>query len=199
MRSCGDGVRGVGEVCDDGNTDPDDGCDATCRIEPGWGCFEPPGSPSQCTNTCGDGRVDYPAEQCDEGEANSDTAPNACRVVCRLASCGDAVLDDGETCDEGTSNSPTEPNACRPTCQVAFCGDGIVDEGEVCDPGLGEELPAERCAQRCFADAGRGGGNGGCSALPQRERAAYAWLGLLVAGLLTTARRRTRRGPPAGD
>ncbi len=31
---CGDGVVGFGEQCDDGNTTPGDGCDATCMLEP---------------------------------------------------------------------------------------------------------------------------------------------------------------------
>jgi cysteine-rich repeat protein len=31
---CGDGMRVAGEECDDHNSTPGDGCDATCRIEP---------------------------------------------------------------------------------------------------------------------------------------------------------------------
>jgi cysteine-rich repeat protein len=30
---CGDGVLSPGETCDDGNTEPGDGCSATCQIE----------------------------------------------------------------------------------------------------------------------------------------------------------------------
>ena len=37
-----------------------------------------------------------------------------------------------------------------------------LDDGEVCDPGVGLAIEAERCAQRCYADAGLGG-RGGCS------------------------------------
>ena len=33
--ACGDLVIDVGEQCDDGNTDPDDGCGPTCLFEPG--------------------------------------------------------------------------------------------------------------------------------------------------------------------
>jgi cysteine-rich repeat protein len=32
---CGDGVLDAGEECDDGNTVPNDGCDANCRVESG--------------------------------------------------------------------------------------------------------------------------------------------------------------------
>jgi fibro-slime domain-containing protein len=34
---CGDGLV-IGEECDDGNVDPDDGCSATCTEEVGWTC-----------------------------------------------------------------------------------------------------------------------------------------------------------------
>ena len=52
---------------------------------------------------CGDGVVD-PEEQCDQGSANSDTAPDACRTDCREAYCGDAVVDTAETCDDGNAS-----------------------------------------------------------------------------------------------
>jgi cysteine-rich repeat protein len=193
-RACGDGVRGLGEGCDDANTEVGDGCDATCLVEPGWACFEPPGNPSQCTNRCGDGVIDYPAEECDQGETNSDTVPDACRTVCRPATCGDGVLDTGEACDDGEGNSATAENACRPTCERAFCGDGIVDDGEVCDPGVGLAIEAERCAQRCYADAGLGG-RGGCSVTVGQRGSAPVWAALFLLGLagLTRAGRGRRR------
>jgi cysteine-rich repeat protein len=49
---------------------------------------------------CGNGVVD-PDEGCDEGAANSDTAPDTCRSDCLPARCGDSVVDAGETCDDG--------------------------------------------------------------------------------------------------
>jgi cysteine-rich repeat protein len=41
---CGDGTTqgGCGETCDDGNTDPGDGCSATCTLEPGLACAPAP-------------------------------------------------------------------------------------------------------------------------------------------------------------
>ena len=35
---CGDGVIDASEGCDDINTTPGDGCDASCQVEPGWQC-----------------------------------------------------------------------------------------------------------------------------------------------------------------
>ncbi len=48
---------------------------------------------------CGDGEVDSPREQCDDGGSNSDSTPDACRTACVDAFCGDGVVDTGETCD----------------------------------------------------------------------------------------------------
>jgi cysteine-rich repeat protein len=37
---CGNGVVEDGEECDDGNTDKDDGCDESCKVETDWSCEE---------------------------------------------------------------------------------------------------------------------------------------------------------------
>ena len=53
---CGDGLNMGMYECDDGNNDPEDGCDPDCRIEYGWYCTG--GSPKSrdvCFETCGDG------------------------------------------------------------------------------------------------------------------------------------------------
>ena len=49
---------------------------------------------------CGDGVVDL-GEECDDGLANSDTTPGACRTSCVMARCGDGVIDPDEECDDG--------------------------------------------------------------------------------------------------
>ncbi len=46
--SCGNGVLNNIDACDDGNRVEDDGCDARCRIEPGYTCN---GEPSICAPT----------------------------------------------------------------------------------------------------------------------------------------------------
>lgn len=54
------------------------------------------------TPGCGDGTVDAD-EACDEGDGNSDTSPDTCRLDCLLPRCGDGVVDPGlggETCDD---------------------------------------------------------------------------------------------------
>lgn len=83
---------------------------------------------------CGNGALNQ-AEECDDGEDNDDTKPDACRTDCKSAHCGDGVLDMGEACDEGAANSDERAGACRTTCKVASCGDGTIDDGEECDRG----------------------------------------------------------------
>jgi cysteine-rich repeat protein len=104
---------------------------------------------------CGNGAVDTFGgalarldEQCDEGAANSDTAKDGCRRDCRVAHCGDRVLDTGEVCDDGPFNSNAVPNACRSDCQSrGTCGDGVVDRGEQCDDGNDDE--EDGCTSLC--------------------------------------------------
>ncbi|MCZ7686913.1 MAG: DUF4215 domain-containing protein [Sandaracinaceae bacterium] len=201
VASCGDGSRTPGEECDDGNTESGDGCDALCAVEPGYACFEPSrGRPSECEETCGDGLIHEDAgEECDEGEANSDTAPNACRVRCVRAHCGDGVIDDAEECDQGAASSDATPGVCRTSCRLPFCGDGVVDDGESCDPGGGAALEAASCAGTCeppdggASDGGTGAptdGGCGCRAAGGSGRGALLALAL---GALALAGRRRRR------
>ncbi len=70
---------------------------------------------------CGDGVIDV-GEECDDGEANSDTEPDACRTDCFAAHCGDEVIDSGEVCDDG---SPYGGDGCTPICTAE---DGQLEE-----------------------------------------------------------------------
>src|SRR5205085_2911646 len=54
--TCGDGKVGGSEECDDGNTTPGDGCDASCKAEAG--------------PACGDGNIEKD-EECDDGNVVS--------------------------------------------------------------------------------------------------------------------------------
>ncbi|MDH3623753.1 MAG: C25 family cysteine peptidase [Myxococcales bacterium] len=63
---CGNGVRGAGEECDDGNTADGDGCSATCTLE---------GPP-----VCGDGFI-WEGEACDDDNtASGDGCSSTCEV-----------------------------------------------------------------------------------------------------------------------
>jgi len=105
---CGNSVVDPGETCDDGNIVGGDGCSAACQTELGFQCI---GTPSVCTAICSDG-IRLGTEQCDNGVANSDTVPDACRADCTLPICGDNVVDTGERCD------PTDGVTCDVACQL---------------------------------------------------------------------------------
>lgn len=81
-----------------------------------WGCEGEPIRETVTTTeilaACGDGVVDS-TEACDDGPANSDGDPDACRTDCRLPACGDGVVDSGEGCDDGALRGG---DGCDPAC-----------------------------------------------------------------------------------
>lgn len=64
---------------------------------------------------CGDGELNSPDEDCDDGAANSDTVPDACRSDCQVALCGDGVVDTGEQCDDANDD---EGDDCLADCTL---------------------------------------------------------------------------------
>ncbi len=143
--TCGDGTVDAGEDCDDGNLRGCDGCDSTCTLEVGWACGD-----GILLTTCN--------EECDDGPANSDTTPDACRTTCRLPACADGVLDAGEGCDDGNR---TPCDGCSEICVAEpglTCGDGIpeVGCGEQCDDG--NAVVGDGCLATCRLEVVPGGG-----------------------------------------
>jgi cysteine-rich repeat protein len=146
---CGDGIVNGNEACD-GEAPEHQSCEglgfgpgplrckANCQADV-----------SACApgENCGNGQIDG-AEQCDDGDANSDTEPNACRKNCSLPSCGDSVVDRGEGCDDGRANSDFRADTCRSNCQPAHCGDGLIDSGEECDS---KQLGRATCEREGFS------------------------------------------------
>ena len=112
LNVCGDGYKGLGEGCDDGNQDDTDGCKSDCSLA-----------------TCGNNKIDGD-EECDDGnDINEDMCTNACTT----AKCGDGFFQPGEKeCDEGG-----ETATCDADCTFPECGDGDLNmsAGEVCDDG----------------------------------------------------------------
>jgi cysteine-rich repeat protein len=108
-----------------------------------------------CAAPCGDGIVDPTCEPCDDGSANSDTTPGACRTSCLLPRCGDAVTDPGEECDDGNHQ---RCDGCAPDCRIEVgvaCGDGVhaVQCGEPCDDGPGNAFAPDACRPGCVLPA----------------------------------------------
>ncbi|MGK3959898.1 DNRLRE domain-containing protein [Sorangium sp. So ce1667] len=139
VNSCGDGVIGGSEICDDGNAAGGDGCGADCATENGFACG---GAPSVCVTSCGDGIV-AGAEECDD---RNSTAGDGCSAACAVErgyTCGGApsvcACAGGTPCDDG--------NACtlNDACSAGVCsGDpllcprpGECQMGGTCDPAGG--------------------------------------------------------------
>ncbi len=130
--SCGDGIQDPDEVCDDGNRESGDDCNATCVSK----------------EVCGNGFLDgVNDEECDDGNLVSG---DGCQEDCRLPRCGDEVTDALEDCDEGAANSDEADATCRTNCRGRRCGDGVPDTGEVCDDGNPEVL--DGCTPDCASD-----------------------------------------------
>jgi cysteine-rich repeat protein len=122
---CGDGVRNVGEGCDDGNQVETDACTNSC-----------------VSARCGDGIVQAGVDECDDGNTiNTDACTNACTA----ARCGDGITGPGEQCDDGNQNNN---DGCTNACQMMRCGDGIVQGGEACDDG--NMVNEDGCTNACM-------------------------------------------------
>ncbi len=144
---CGDGIIDPDndEECDQGskNGSATGYCTSLCKFQ-----------------KCGDGEVGA-GEECDLGDANSDTSygKNLCTTQCRKAPyCGDGNIDAGEMCDNGNANNDNAygQNACTSQCkQAPFCGDGSKNGAagrESCDLGDNNSATAygeNQCTLTC--------------------------------------------------
>lgn len=162
--ACGDGfLHSAIEVCDDGNTVPDDGCGitaASCAVQ-NPRAFENQAC-SCLLNSCGNGVRDDP-EECDDGN-NLDS--DSCTNSCVLARCGDGIVQpagpngllgdsDDESCDDANSEAT---DSCTNACQWNTCGDGAQyatvtnpanpSSLEECDDGNGVDDDA--CSNACI-------------------------------------------------
>ena len=158
---CGNGRVEDEEACDDGGTQPGDGCSSSCALEAGFDCTLT--NPTVCTSVCGDGLL-VGTEVCDgdllgartcltegfySGELSCD---DACQLNTQACTdrCGDGVRQAAhEDCDGADLNAQTCASRgfyqgtlrCTPDCAfdvtgcTAFCGDGVIDGAydEVCD------------------------------------------------------------------
>jgi len=155
---CGDGVKDLNEVCDDGNAQSGDGCAGDCgAVETGFACLVPG---QACTSTvfCGDGTIGG-VETCDDGNLTADDGCDAsCQLepgwvcpdpgaACEAASCGDGIVAGQEQCEDGnTMNGDGCSSECAlepgykcdvpgMPCVPTVCGDGVAEGSEQCDDG----------------------------------------------------------------
>jgi len=134
---CGNEVVAPDEECDDGNAVDGDACDSNCtvpRCGNGIASVDENGDPEACDDAndvdtdacidcvlarCGDGIVHAGVEACDDGNI---LTTDECTNDCKLSTCGDGDVDDGEECDDGNNNNDDD---CRNNCLFA-CGEECI-------------------------------------------------------------------------
>ena len=136
---CGDLFvnAGIGEQCDDGNTDSGDGCDQECQVE----------IPEECGNGVFEEDL---GEECDDGNHEPG---DGCGPGCWIEGCGNNFLDPGEACED---NNTVGGDGCSADCKSdETCGNGVRDLEEACDDGNG--IDTDECPASCrFATCGDG-------------------------------------------
>lgn len=117
----------LGEECDDGNLDSEDGCSGSCLAE-----------------FCGDGEAQAGlGESCDDGNTVS---LDGCSGLCLSEGCGDGMRQVGEECDDG---NPSSDDGCSSACLFEYCSDGLTQAGigEDCDDGNFDSF--DGCSSEC--------------------------------------------------
>ena len=128
---------------------------------------------------CGDGEINQPSEECDDGNS---VPGDGCNGICKVEKnftcptpgkpcissfeCGNGKVEPGEVCDDGNtipddgcsadctvqSASFICPTAGQPCTRVEFCGNGRVKGDETCDDG--NKVSGDGCDANCHKEAG---------------------------------------------
>jgi MYXO-CTERM domain-containing protein len=139
---CGNGVLEADEGCDDGNTLPGDGCDASCAKELGEKCTD--------NTECGSGNCDSTVNQCVcnqdsdcpmDQQCDTMANPHACVMppsgcVADTDCSGGKVCDEpSKTCVECTADKECKSGVCDETSHSCVectadseCKEGVCDE-----------------------------------------------------------------------
>lgn len=166
---CGNAHMDPGEVCDDGNNLPGDGCSPDCKSD----------------EKCGNGTLDTPIkddkgvlvrsdprnEDCDTPLAIDPNTGKFCSAACKFEVCGNGVTDKevGEVCDDGNT---VGGDGCSADCKsTEQCGNGILDQpirdanghpdladprNEICDDH--NTMDGDGCAHDCRSTENCGNG-----------------------------------------
>jgi fibro-slime domain-containing protein len=126
---------------------------------------------------CGDGNLDPPGEQCDDGNK---TNGDGCNALCQIEAnwkcptpgqpcedqrkCGNGVLTSDETCDDGNTK---DGDGCSGDCNTIedgfecrvpgkpctpICGDNLIKGSEACDDG--NTTDGDGCSSTCQIEPG---------------------------------------------
>lgn len=124
---CGNGLVEGAEACDDGNTDPDDGCAADCTLECGDGLLS---GAELCDTAIADGEAGACPTACDDMDTcTTDALDGAgCTTVCSHPPI--TAPADGDMCCPPGADSTTDSDC------VATCGNGTLETAETCDTAI---------------------------------------------------------------
>lgn len=183
---CGNGMLERGELCDDGDTLPDDGCSEDCLTQdPDFDCSAV-GEPCKDLVVCGNSVLEGD-EACDDGnELMDDGCSEDCSAVTsgfvcprpgkpcvELPVCGNGKRERGEQCDLGpakpddgcSDTCQEEPNyECTATgCRAIKCGDGVRTSTEECDDAQDPPKDGDGCSKVCKLERGFRCSASGCA------------------------------------
>lgn len=184
---CGNGELEAGELCDDGNTEEDDGCAADCRSQDLEFDCSKAGEPCVDLVVCGDGQLQGD-EQCDDGNTRDDdgcagdcsvveagfVCPRPGKACIERPECGNGVRERGEQCDDRNTESGDGCSSacqledgffCTPglPCKPLKCGDGVRTPDEQCDDGQNPPVAGDGCSTTCQVEPGFRCGAAGCA------------------------------------
>lgn len=155
--ACGDGVVSAGELCDDGNDVPGDGCECDCTPScvADRDCDD--GEPCNGVERC-DGAVCVAGTPEDDGTTcDVDGDPSSAEFcfagLCGRSNCGDGRVDAvaGEECDDGNA---VRGDGCEPDCSFSCVRDENCDDGRACNGVERCDLARHACAEGIALDDG---------------------------------------------
>ncbi|HIA01751.1 MAG TPA: DUF4215 domain-containing protein [Myxococcales bacterium] len=165
---CGDSFIDSDEECDDGNTDPLDGCESDCMLsvdtdtdgiyDPADNCvdvanpkqddLDNDGKGDLCDSPeCGNGTVE-PGEICDD----TNLLPgDGCEVDCTFSVDwdDDGVADSVDNCigKRNPYQKDLDGDGVGDLCDPPECGNKVIESGESCDDGNNED--GDSCSSTC--------------------------------------------------
>lgn len=124
---CGNGILEPTETCDDGNTMPGDGCNATCILETGFVC-PMPGMMCMDIDECSD-----ETDDCD-ANASCENTVGSYNCICNSGYTGNGfTCTDIDECVLGTDNcSPNGTCTNLPGTFSCACNSGYTGTGVIC-------------------------------------------------------------------
>jgi cysteine-rich repeat protein len=126
---CGNARRyEASEGCDDGNTDPGDGCSSVCQVEPNFICS---GGSEDAFDVCKSVDPQEPQNSQDPTDTQ-DSGSNA-------------EQPEDSTDTQGSDSNPEQPEG------PLDCGNGVVESGEECDDG--NLVDGDGCSQGCLTES----------------------------------------------